>query len=312
MVIGRNEGENLSRCLKSLKGHASPIVYVDSGSGDGSVALARRLGADVIELDPSRPFSAARARNEGLGWVEASVPYAEFVQVIDGDCEMAPDWIRNALAAMERNQRLSVVCGRRRERHPGASIWNRLADEEWNTPVGPAFACGGDALLRRAAIAEVGGYRDSLIAGEEPEMCFRLRQAGWRIERLDAEMTLHDIAMTRFSQWWRRVRRGGHAFAEGAALHGRSPERFCVREVRRALVWGFGVPLLAVLGCLITPWALTILLAWPAQVLRLRLRGEPWRRAVFLTVAKMPEAIGVAEYWWGRVRGRGRGLVEYK
>ena len=133
-------------------------------------------------------------------------------------------------------------------RYPEASIYNRLIDAEWDTPVGRARACGGDALMRVAALQEVGGFDPDLIAGEEPELCVRLRAKGWEIWRLDAEMTLHDAAMTRFGQWWQRTRRGGYAFAEGAALHGAAPERHCVPNLRRLILWGMVLPLATILG----------------------------------------------------------------
>ena len=63
VVIGRNEAERLRHCLNSLLGGGLTIVYVDSDSVDGSAALARSLGAEVVQLDLSRPFTAARARN---------------------------------------------------------------------------------------------------------------------------------------------------------------------------------------------------------------------------------------------------------
>lgn len=242
VLIGRNEGARLVACLASLAGRVRRIVYVDSGSTDGSVAAAREAGAEVVVLDPRAPFTAARARNAGLAAVMADPAAAEFVQFVDGDCVVHPGWLGAALAFMGRTPGAGVVCGRRRERFPQASVWNRLADREWNTPVGPARACGGDALMRRAAVAGVGGYRDDLIAGEEPELCLRLIRAGWQVWRIDAEMTLHDAAMTRVAQWWRRTRRAGHAFAEGAHLHGAGPERHWVAETRRALIWGAGLP----------------------------------------------------------------------
>ena len=230
--------------------------------------MARATGAEVVELDLALPFTAARARNEGLARLaEGGLP--PFVQFVDGDCELQPGWIATATAFLEAHPDVAVVCGRRRERHPEASLWNRLVDREWDTPVGEAKACGGDALMRTAALTQVGGFDARLIAGEEPELCVRLRRAGWRVWRLDAEMTLHDAAMTRAGQWWRRTARAGYAAAEGAAMHGRPPERHGVDKTRRALLWGLALPLAAVLGALWTPWALLLLLAYPAQILRL-------------------------------------------
>ena len=315
VVIGRNEGTRLIACLDSLQGQVRRVVYVDSGSTDGSVAAATAAGAQVALLDTTHPFTAARARNAGFDALAADPP--EFVQFLDGDCSMEPRWIEVALPVMQGRPDLAVVCGRRRERFPEASVYNRLADAEWDTPVGAAKACGGDALMRYAALRQAGGYRADLIAGEEPELCLRLARAGWGIWRLDAEMTLHDAAMTRFSQWWNRARRAGFAFAEGAALHGRGPERHWIAETRRAILWGAVLPLATLLGTLlIHPLWLALLLAWPLQMIRLARRWGggrgAWERAMFTVLGKLPEALGVLGYWFGRLSGRRRGLIEYK
>ncbi len=313
VVIGRNEGARLLACLASLHGQVRRVVYVDSGSTDGSVKAARDAGAEVVALDMTLPFTAARARNAGLAWLSGD----GFVQLVDGDCQVQPGWIAAALRGFADHPRAVVVCGRRRERFPGASVWNRLCDREWNTPVGQATACGGDALMRLAAVRAAGGYREDLIAGEEPELCLRLRRAGGEVWRIDAEMTLHDAAMTRMSQWARRMQRAGHAFAEGAALHGAGPERHWVAETRRAVVWGLGVPLAAGVVATVHPAGALILLAWPLQMARLAWRWRDEGRAgaeaaVFTVLGKPPEALGVLGYWWGRVSGRRRGLIEYK
>lgn len=194
VVIGRNEGERLIRCLRSLQGQVQQLIYVDSGSTDGSAAAARDLGAEVVDLDLSRPFTAARARNAGLAALSSGI---ELVQFADGDCELDPGWIGAAADFMQTHPRAAAVCGRRRERFPEASVYNRLCDAEWNTPVGEATACGGDAMMRVAAVYTAGGYREGLIAGEEPELCLRLRRAGWQVWRLDAEMTLHALLQHR-------------------------------------------------------------------------------------------------------------------
>lgn len=313
VAIGRNEGERLERCLTSLQGQVGRIVYVDSGSTDGSRERAA-VRAEVVDLDLTRPFTAARARNEGFAaLLQAGEDALAYVQFIDGDCELQPGWIAAAAAFLDSHPDVAVVCGRRREHRPDQSVYTRLIDREWDTPPGEAKACGGDALMRVEAFQAVGGFDPRLIAGEEPELCVRLRAAGWRIWRLDAEMTLHDAAITRFGQWWRRSRRAGHAYAEGAAMHGAAPERHQVAQTRRALLWGLALPLAVLALAFTVPWlALLLALAWPAQVLRLaRRQGDP-AEALFLTLGKLPEAQGVLDYHLGRLRGRRRGLIEYK
>jgi GT2 family glycosyltransferase len=309
VVIGRNEGARLAVCLDSLRPQVRRLIYVDSGSTDDSVATARARGAEVVALDMSVPFTAARARNAGLAALAADAP--DFVQLVDGDCEVRTDWVATALRAMAEHPRAVVVCGRRRERYPDATIYNRLCDAEWDTPVGQAQACGGDALMRYSAVQGVGGYDPTLIAGEEPDLCLRLRRAGGEVWRIDAEMTLHDAAMTRFGQWWQRSRRAGHAFAEGAWRYGRAPEKHWLRETRRSLIWGAGIPVAALLVALIHPAGLLLLLAWPLQIARLAPRMG-WRAAFFTVLGKLPEAQGALGFYLGRLIGRRRGLIEYK
>lgn len=306
VVIGRNEGDRLRACLASLFPQVDRVIYVDSGSSDGSADMAADMGAVVVRLDMAQPFTAARARNAGLGLVQA-----RFVQFVDGDCVVQPDWVATALAFAAEHPHAAVICGRRRERAPQASVYNRLCDQEWNTPIGPAKACGGDALMQVDAVRAAGGYRDSLIAGEEPELCLRLARSGAEIWRIDAEMTLHDAAMTRFSQWWNRSRRAGHAFAEGAALHGAAPERHWVAETRRAMLWGGAVPVAALALGAVHPLGFALLLVWPLQILRLAPRMGA-QAAVFSVLGKLPEAQGVVGYWWGRLRQKNVALIEYK
>ena len=310
VVIGRNEGPRLVACLASIPAQVSPVVYVDSGSTDDSVSAARAAGATVVLLDLSRPFTAARARNAGLEALNRESE-VDLVQFIDGDCTLDPGWIDAASAAFLAHPQAAVICGRRRELAPEVSVWNRLCDAEWDTPVGKARACGGDALMRREAVTAIGGFDAVLIAGEEPELCLRLRAMGWEVWRIPNEMTLHDAAMTRVRQWWKRCRRAGHAFAEGAAMHGSTPERHWVAETRRALIWGVGLPIVAVVGMLATPWAALILLAYPLQTLRL-MRRHGIEQGFFMLLGKLPEALGVLEYHLNRLRHRRAGLIEYK
>lgn len=318
VVIGRNEGQRLERCLASLAGQADKLVYVDSGSTDGSVHMAQARGVEVVALDMTRPFTAARARNEGFACLQQVLPAMRYVQFVDGDCEVDAGWLPTARAFLDTHPQVAVVCGRRRERFPQRSVYNLLCDLEWDTPVGQAKACGGDALMRADAFAAMSGYRADLIAGEEPELCVRLRANGWQIWRLADEMTLHDAGMTRFSQWWQRSLRTGYAFAEGAFLHGAAPERHWQRESRRAWLWGLGIPLVIVLAtALLGSWGLLLLLIYPLQAVRLARRGdrstrENWLQAVFLVLGKFPEMLGQVKFLLNRLGAGKAVLIEYK
>ena len=317
VTIGRNEGDRLRRCLQSLPPNV-PVVYVDSGSTDRSDIWAQEFGAELIRLDPSSHFTAARARNAGFRRLLEMLPDTLFVQFIDGDCELAASWPAAAVDFLKAHENVAAVFGRRRERFPDRSIYNQLCDWEWNGPPGDALACGGDVMMRASALQDVDCYRDSLIAGEEPELCVRLRAKQWRIVRLQADMTLHDAAMTRFSQWWRRTRRSGYAFAEGAHLHGAPPERHWVWESRRALLWGLWLPLFCVAaGFVVMPWGFMSFVVYPAQVLRQAARGkasfrERFTKGFFQLLGRFPETLGQLQFLRDRLLRRTNALIEYK
>lgn len=321
VAIGRNEGERLRACLESAIATVAVAVYVDSGSTDGSTALARSLGAEVVELDLSIPFTAARARNAGFDRLIQLAPDLEFVQFVDGDCELVTGWLDRAQEELDRKPDVAVVCGRRRERFPDATIYNKLCEIEWNTPVGEAKACGGDALMRTAAVRQVGGFNPTLIAGEEPELCVRLRQQGWKIWRIDAEMTLHDAQMQHFSQWWKRSQRAGHAYAEGAWLHGNTPERHWVKETKSMWLWGFIIPAIALIAAWPTHgWSFLLFLGYPLLTYRIYryLKQQSYSvpdaalYASFCVLSKFSGIQGQIQFHLNRLLGRRTDLIEYK
>lgn len=319
VAIGRNEGERLKRCLASAAGHYRLIVYVDSGSTDGSVQVAEVAGAQIVALDMSLPFTAARARNAGWRRAVERAPGLRFVQFVDGDCEIQPQWPAMARGFLETHPKVAAVAGLRRERFPQRSIYNLICDTEWQRPAGQTAAIGGDVLMRLDALQAAGGYDDRMIAGEEPELCLRLRRLGWTIWQLDTTMTLHDADMTRFGQWWKRTMRAGYAFSLGASMHGRAPERFWVTEQRRGLLWGVGLPLAGLLaGIAVSPWiALAVLALYPIQWWRLfrRQRGQLPKAAeqtFFLVLGKFAEGFGQLKFLWHRLTGAQARLIEYK
>lgn len=317
VAIGRNEGQRLIDCLTSAKSNTRNVVYVDSGSTDGSVAAAEQAGAFVVRLDMTRPFTAARARNEGFTAVMVHRPDIRFVQFVDGDCILVPGWLEKALTFIEQRKDAAVVCGRRRERSPTASIYNQLCDLEWNTPIGKALACGGDSLMRVEAFKAVSGFRSQSIAGEEPELCVRLRERGWEIWRLDAEMTQHDAAITQFDKWWVRTVRSGYAFAEVSRLHGNSPFGIWKRETARAIFWGGLLPIAICLGAIIHPAVLACTLIYVLQIIRIAFAKGPtcsrsWAYALMMPLAKIAEFQGILRYCRHLLTGRTATLIEYK
>lgn len=328
VAIGRNEGERLKRCLNSLTQRVGRVIYVDSGSTDGSAEWARSHGVEVVELDLSTPFTAARARNTGWRALESD-PSLEFVQFIDGDCELVGSWTEDAVSIFEARPEAGAVGGVRRELRPDASIYNRLTDIEWIKIPGDDVFFLGDVMVRMEALRRSGGFDDSVLAGEEAEFGVRLKDLGYRLVHIDREMSRHDISMTRFGQWWRRSVRTGHAYLETAAIHGAGPHRHHVGSCLRAVLWGVGWPLamllVIALGLVLGGWWWAAVAIPPlAAVLNIAKTAVGRHRrfgtkasdasifAVFCFLAKFAHVLGMVEYLKSRWRRSGPRLIEYR
>ncbi|MFC2953982.1 glycosyltransferase [Marinicaulis aureus] len=317
VAIGRNEGDRFKRCLLSLKKEAARIVYVDSGSADDSVAFAKGEGVEVVALDRAAPFTAARARNAGFDALARTWPDTDYVMFIDGDCELAPGFTGAAVAALVANPSYGAVTGRCRERFPDATIYNRLCDMEWDGPLGEIKACGGIFMVRADGFRAIGGFNPAVIAAEDDDFCIRLRGTGAKIVRLDHDMCFHDADIHRFGQWWRRMTRAGHAFAQVGDLH---PGYF-LAERRRAWFWGLILPVAALVAAPFTyGLSLALLLLYPVSLWRTRrgliARGAAPEHATlaakFLTLSKFPAVAGMLDYKRKKLTGRHIGIVEYK
>lgn len=339
VVIGRNEGARLVACLDSLAGQTHRVVYVDSGSSDGSVDTARSTGALVVELDRSVPFTAARGRNAGVKALAAmaltrSAPTGsgptgphrpdadlpDYIQFVDGDCTVVPGWIDTARAALDADATIALVTGWRSEMHRDASVFNQMCDIEWHRPAGEIRSCGGDMMVRASAFRAVGGFDPALIASEDEEFGLRVRATGVRAVRLPVSMTRHDAALYRVRQWWQRNVRTGHGYAEVGGMH---PDHF-VAERRR--VWVYALMLVSVLAIEIalpnpqfTVLALFVALmvaSWLRTAYWLCQTGQPGREALhhaaWYALAKIPHLQGMLVFYWRRLRGRAAELIEYK
>ena len=317
VVIGRNEGRRLAACLDSVRTYGVPILYVDSASDDGSPELAELMGAIVVRMDPSRPMNASRGRQEGCTALLEHFPKCQFVQFIDGDCVLAPGWVEAALPFMTEHRASAVVCGRRFEAYPHASIYNCLCDEEWNTPCGKVEASGGDALMRIDALNAVGSFDPTLMASEEPELAARLRSAGWEIWRIDVPMTEHDAAIFSYRAYWRRSLRGGFGLWQAWRRTSKLKKPINGRALLSAVSWVVLMPLV-LLGLVALLRSPAVLLAIPViyslQIARMAARKgltdwHSWRTSSLVLSVKSAELIGAARaLLWNRQQS----AVEYK
>lgn len=323
VVIGRNEGARLVQCLESVLSTGCPVVYVDSASSDDSVGTANSLGVSLVELDRSRPVSAARARNEGFERLLQRYPSTSFVQFLDGDCTLLPGWVEAAAQALSADSRRSAVFGYLLERHANASVYNRLCALEWQSAVGDLANYGGlvgISMIRADVFRQLGGFRPDVIAGEDSELGVRMGLAGYKITKIDCPMATHDAGIRSFRQWWRRAVRAGHAIGQRSDINGRSSLRDCVRERNSTWIWGIGLPLAISLTAFSTRGAsLFFLGAYPVlgfRIWRFRRRiGEGTEDALlyatFVLIGKFANAVGLLKFFLNKAK-RHYEIIEYK
>lgn len=323
VVIGRNEGGRLLACLESVRCTGCTAIYVDSGSSDESVAIAKTLGVPTLELRSDRPFSAARSRNEGFQSLALVHPGLKYVQFLDGDCTLADGWIVHAEEAHRHDHTRAAVVGHLTERNESASIYNRLCAIEWRSAPGDLQdygRFGGISMMRADVLRAVGGFREDVIAGEDSELGVRIGLAGYRITKIDRPMAVHDAAMTHFGQWWRRAVRAGHAIGQRSDLNGGTPAKDCVRERNSTLFWGVGLPIL-ILATLFPSSGVSaaLLLAYPVLLARVWLHrrrlGESatdvLAYTLFILPTKFANAAGLLRFFINRATGRFE-IIEYK
>ncbi len=312
----------MKRCLQSVLSQIDRIVYVDSGSSDGSVEYVESIGVDVVRLDMRIPFSAGRARNEGFQLLNKKNNKLKYIQFIDGDCEICEGWLSFAYTYLESNESCAVVSGRRKERFPEDSIYNTLCDIEWNTPIGEAKACGGDFMIRKDAFQQVDGFNPEVLASEEPEMCYRLRKKSWSIYRLHHPMTLHDAAMLRFSQWWKRYVRMGHSCGHmvSLSLSAYDGKSYFVKLYTSVWFWALIFPFFVLIMALsVNINILLLTIAYLVQFIRISLHmykqiGDAKIAIIysfFNIIGKWPQLQGQLLFLKRRLFGQAYTIVEY-
>lgn len=258
VVIGLNVADHLDQCLSAIEASRYPdnlleVIYVDSGSRDGSLEIAKRhKDVRILELNTENP-SAAMGRNAGL-----HAASHDLIQFVDADSHLHPDWLRTAVTTLQ--GAVAAVAGSLHERRPNRNLYHRMAHLEWNLRKGEsgwttqeqeARVFGGNVLARRQVWLDLQGYDEDLPAGEDPDLSYRVRQAGYRILRLNAPMATHDIDIAGFGRWWKRARRSGFAYASLALRYWNQPERYMLKRVIR-IVGGVGFPwMLILLGVLL-------------------------------------------------------------
>jgi len=321
VIIGINVAKYLAECIKSVQSADYPkdlleIVYVDGGSRDDSPQIAKGFaGVKVIELKDRHP-TPGRGRN--AGWRALSTP---LIQFLDADTILHPGWFKRALPVLD--DKTAAVCGYRRETYPSKNFYHILTHMEWHYETGPCRYFGGDVLLKREALEKTGGFDDQLVAGEDPELSYRIREQGRQIVRIDAPMTTHDINMSTFRQYLKRAYRSGYAYAEIGLRFIKNKEKLWLRELIRISYKALVPVALVLVGFMIGKVWLGILLGllilgrpfFRLDRLKQNFR-QPWKYTLLYAghtaLVVYPQFGGVLRYFWGRASGnplRNKGMI---
>jgi glycosyltransferase involved in cell wall biosynthesis len=253
VLISRNQAWSIRRLIESVLVGTScvsskEIILVDSASTDETVELAKRYPVTIFRLKFGQRLSPAIGRYVGYRQTQG-----EFVLFLDGDMELLQGWLEPALNFMRTTPRVGLVMStsvtnlhRTAAQQSAAS----LEDMSFTPPRESSrvpFAAGGAALYRHSVLEQVGSFNPYLYSEEEPELCLRIRGAGYSVSLFNQPIVLHyDDAPVALSDVLSRRRRNFHlGMGQGARYH--FPRTLFWRWIKERW-WGPAAALLVAAG----------------------------------------------------------------
>ena len=325
VVVGANPRISPEAAVRSA-GDGRAVVFVSVGAGDEALSKAKQAGAIVVEGDPRSLTPGGRARNAGYRQLKKIAPHIRYVQFIESDNALDPDWISNAERFMERRTEVTIVEGIFQTAPSQQAELATINEARQKSISGEVALNSSENLFVRADKFEaVGGFRGDLLMRETDDLCVRLRRRGGRIWRIDYAMLVTGAAKPSQSSWWKSGVRRGFGNAYIASLHGGPPERVGVRETARAVFWGFTFPCLIIFSAIAggvgasmlapsTPFYVVsglvlgfgasayVLKIFASAILRGAAKLSSWRRAFAIVFGKIPEFSGVWRFWFSGER----------
>jgi hypothetical protein len=189
--------DSLSNTLGRLErlrlGHGDTVTVVDNTRF--GVSADRPSCSRISILRAPEQQSSYYARNRG-----AAVGSADWLLFIDADVDPSADLLERHLTPLP-HARTGILAGAVRDhgsRPGGPETWagryarlRRLMDQENTLRQAMPYAKTANCAVRRSAFEEVGGFQDRIRSGGDAELCFRLYEAGWRLERRPDALVEH-------------------------------------------------------------------------------------------------------------------------
>lgn len=244
-LITRNQARFVGRLVESVLQEGRridirDIVVADSASSDDTVAIARRYPVTVVRLSENLRLTAAAGR-----FVAGRFCSGDYVLYLDGDMQLCAGWLSRAVDYLDEHADVAVVSGTLVDVVPGETPPSPPTDVSASTVSQEVRHGGGAALYRRAVVEAVGDFRPDIYSDEEPELCLRIRQAGYRVVRLRQVIAYHfsDSQVTLAGLIKRRRRK--LFLGTGQNLRRSLGSRLFARYM---IERGFGLPMLFVCG----------------------------------------------------------------
>ncbi|MGU3574486.1 glycosyltransferase [Brucellaceae bacterium C25G] len=187
-----NEEQNIAACIASVMAHGSglvdEIIVADSGSTDQTIAVAQKQPVIIVQLQA--PAEAGCGAGAQLGYQYAK---GDFICLLDGDMELAPDFLPKALAHLQSHSHLAGVTGHVTEKNlTSLEYQRRVKRQRYENPAGIVDRMNGGGLYRRSSVEETGYFADrNLHSYEELDLGLRLLKNGWQLHRLDIPFVSH-------------------------------------------------------------------------------------------------------------------------
>lgn len=288
VIIGLNASVHIQSCIESVFACNYPqeqieIIYVDGGSSDQSVALAKVYDqVKVIELNSDRP-SPGKGRNVGLSYASHN-----YVQFLDSDTQLDSNWLAQAVGILK-NSEIASVSGNLDEVFPEKNFYHRVANLEWcnKTYEGYSQTFGGIVLVKKNLVEELGGYDENTHVGEDPDLSFRMHLKGYRHYELAIPMVEHDINMTSFKRYMKRCIRSGYGYALLGLRYRHTKEKLWFDKLLKRILRVFLVLFIASITYFIYPslaFVLFFLLSFKDTILWFR-----WKKRYQLSVSRSIE-----------------------
>ncbi len=218
VVVNYNTRDHLLQCVRSLRSDGvARVVVVDNASADGSGDALRGSDPDAVLLPMASNLGYGTAANRGVAATDA--PY---VLILNPDTVVEPGTTKVLAAALDRDPGLAVV-GPRMENvdgslYPSARCFPNLVDAaghaflgfvapanpytrryrmlDWDHGEAGEVDCvsGACLLVRRSAFVAAGGFDEAyFMYAEDVDLCWRLRQQGWRVGYEPAGRVVHSL-----------------------------------------------------------------------------------------------------------------------